>query len=110
VIPRATVLVEELAFRGVVYGLLQRLTSPMRATVAGAVLFGLWHVFPAWRGGAAGDLEVGRAATAAGTFAATTAAGFAFVLLRRRSGSLVAPVMLHLATNSVTFAVAWQLS
>lgn len=107
VIPLATVLVEELAFRGVLHGLLRRLTSPNRTMVLGAVLFGLWHVFPTWRGGAAGGLEATRAVAAAGTFAATTVAGFAFVWLRARSGSLVAPVLLHLATNSVTFAVVW---
>lgn len=41
------------------------------------------------------------------TFLATTAAGVGFEWLRRRSGSLAAPALAHLATNSVTFAVAW---
>lgn len=109
VIPVATVLVEELAFRGVLHGLLQRVLPPGRTLVVGAVLFGLWHVFPTWRGGGvdAGGVEVDRALAAAGTFVATTAAGLAFVWLRVRSGSLVAPILLHVATNSVTFAVAW---
>ncbi len=107
VIPLATVVVEEVAFRGTLHGLLRRVTSPRWTAVAGAVLFGLWHVFPTWRGGAAGDVEVNRELAAAGTFAATTAAGFVFVWLRTRSDSLIAPVMLHLATNSVTFAAFW---
>lgn len=107
VIPLATVVVEEVAFRGTLHGLLRRVTSPRWAAAAGAVLFGLWHVFPAWRGGSAGDVEVSRAAAAAGTFAATTAAGLVFVWLRTRSDSLLAPVMFHLATNSVTFAAFW---
>lgn len=107
VIPLGTVVVEELVFRGVLHGLLRRLWTPAVANLAGAVLFGLWHVFPAWRSGAAGDVEVSRAAAVAGTFAATTAAGFVFTWLRVRSGSLLAPALLHLATNSVTFAVVW---
>lgn len=111
VIPLGTVLVEELAFRGVLHALLTRVGGAGWAWVGGAVLFGLWHVFPAWRGGGVEtDLaEVGRLATTAGTLAATTAAGVAFVWLRVRSDSLAAPVLAHLATNSVTFAVAWLL-
>lgn len=111
VIPLGTVLVEELVFRGVLHGLLVRVTSTTGVLVAGAVLFGLWHVFPAWRGGGVEtDLaDVGRVATVAATLAATTAAGALLVWLRIRSGSVVAPMLAHLATNSVTFAVAWAL-
>jgi len=46
-------------------------------------------------------------AAAAGTFVATFAAGLAFCWLRIRSGSLLAPAMAHLATNSVALVVAW---
>lgn len=109
VIPVGTVLVEELVFRGVLHGLLVQVTSARGALVAGALLFGLWHVFPAWRGGAVDtDLaDVGRVATATATFIATAVAGSAFLWLRVRSKSLVTPILAHLATNSVTFAVAW---
>lgn len=109
VIPLGTVLVEELAFRGTLHALLDRVGGPRWTWVAGALLFGLWHVFPAWRGGSVDtDLaEVGRVATTAATLAATTVAGVVFVWLRVRSDSLVAPVLAHLATNSVTFALAW---
>lgn len=111
VIPLGTVLVEELAFRGTLHALLDRVGGPRWTWVAGALLFGLWHVFPAWRGGSVDtDLaEVGRVATTAATLAATTVAGVIFVWLRVRSDSLVAPVLAHLATNSVTFALAWLL-
>jgi membrane protease YdiL (CAAX protease family) len=109
VIPLGTVLVEELAFRGVLHGLLVRATSTLGVYVAGSLLFGLWHVVPAWRGGGV-DTDVvalGRVALVAGTFAATSLAGVGFVWLRARSASLVAPALAHLATNSVTFALAW---
>lgn len=109
VIPLGTVLAEELAFRGTLHALLERVGGRRWAWAGGAVLFGLWHVFPAWRGGTVdSDLaDVGRAASTAATFAATTAAGLGFIWLRVRSESLVAPVLAHLATNSVTFALAW---
>jgi len=109
VIPIGTVVVEELAFRGVLQGLLDRLLTPTRTLAVGAILFGLWHVFPAWRGGAVQSdvADVGRAAAVAGTLVATTAAGVGFGWLRQRSGSVVAPMLAHLATNSVTFALSW---
>lgn len=98
VIPLGTVLVEELAFRGALHGLLAEVTTPRRGLVAGALLFGLWHLPPIWHEGP-GSL--------AATFAATTVAGAGFTWLRRRSGSIVAPMLAHLATNSTTFALSW---
>ena len=108
VIPLATVVVEEVIFRGVLYGLLRRRLEVWPAAACGAVLFGLWHVYPAWLDeGGAGDAGVGPWAAVAGTFAATFAAGIALTWLRERSGHLVAPVLCHTATNSTIFAVAW---
>ena len=108
VIPLGTVLVEELTFRGVLHSLLSRTTSATGALVLGAAVFGLWHVFPAWR--AAEGAALDRFAVAAGTLAATTIAGAGFVWLRTRSDSLVAPALAHLATNSLAYAAAWFLT
>jgi membrane protease YdiL (CAAX protease family) len=44
----------------------------------------------------------------AGTVAATTAAGVGFSLLRLRSGSVLAPVIVHAAINSSAFIAARQ--
>ncbi|MCB0988426.1 MAG: CPBP family intramembrane metalloprotease [Acidimicrobiales bacterium] len=121
-IPLGTVLVEEMAFRGSLHALLGRfgrgptLDGPrlLRGATAlqwigGSILFGLWHTVPALRGGGIDSdvVEVSSLATALATTAATTVAGAGFIWLRVRSGSLLAPVLVHLATNSVTFAVAW---
>jgi membrane protease YdiL (CAAX protease family) len=98
VIPLGTVVVEEVAFRGSLYGLLSSTTTTRRSMAIGAVLFGAWHVPPI----------VGDAVwIVLGTLLATTAAGVGFIWLRRRSDSLLAPVLAHLATNSVTFALSW---
>jgi membrane protease YdiL (CAAX protease family) len=43
----------------------------------------------------------------AATVVVTTAAGVGLAWLRVRSDSLLAPMLAHLATNSVTFALAW---
>ncbi|HTO00867.1 MAG TPA: CPBP family glutamic-type intramembrane protease, partial [Microthrixaceae bacterium] len=59
-----------------------------------------------WLGGGV-DTGSNRFVTTAITFLATALFGAILVWLRRKSGSLVAPALAHLATNSVTFAVAW---
>src|SRR6201996_4641013 len=85
-IPVGTVLLEEVAFRGVLWGLLRRLHGPVTATAVSSALFGLWHILPSL--GLAGDNEAiggavgtGRSAqvvTVAGTVAFTAASGVVF--------------------------------
>ena len=103
-IPIGTAVVEELAFRGVLLGMLRSRLDLIPAVLVTSVLFGLWHLQPILGGtGSTGH----RAAVAAGTLVATTAAGIGFAWLRIRSGSLVAPIMAHVATNSVSLVAAW---
>lgn len=91
-IPIGTVLCEELAFRGVLAAVADRtLTQPV-ALVVTAVVFGLWHLVPAWGGG--GPREAFTAVLI------TTLGGLVFGLLRQHTGSLLAPMGLHLGTNS----------
>jgi membrane protease YdiL (CAAX protease family) len=117
-IPFGTVLAEEVAFRGVLPAMFRRRFAArrnwaVRADVSSAVLFGLWHILPA--AGLAGanpafqDLPAGAGAAAAvvGSVAGTTAAGLLFSWLKNRSGSLVAPIMLHATINGAGFAFAW---
>jgi len=108
-IPLGTVIFEEVAFRSVLWGLLVRAFGVSAATALSACLFGLWHVLPAM--GLAQTHTSVRAHPSAGrrrvtttvlaTIAFTTIAGVVFAELRRRSGSLVAPVGLHWATNGL---------
>ncbi len=109
VIPLATVIPEELAFRGLLWGLLRRQHGTTIATVVSSLLFGLWHVLPALGGGAAndavidvvGDGAVGTTLRVLGTVLFTAGAGMVFCELRRRSDSLLAPILLHWAVNGV---------
>jgi len=109
VIPLATVIPEEFAFRGVLWGLLRRESGRRVATAVSSALFGLWHVLPAFGGGAAnesvtgvvGDGTVGVVLRVAGTVLFTGLAGVLFCELRARSGSLLAPVLLHWAVNGL---------
>jgi membrane protease YdiL (CAAX protease family) len=106
-IPLTTVIPEEYAFRGVLWGLLRRQSGRRVATAVSSALFGLWHVFPALGGGAAndsvagvlGDGVAGAVLRVAGTVLFTGLAGVLFCELRDRSDSLLAPILLHWAVN-----------
>lgn len=103
-VPLGTVLWEEVAFRGVLLAALLRLLRTRDAVAASAVVFGLWHARPTARALAANDLVDGAVLTVLAVGAGcllTAGAGVLFAALRLRSGSLLAPALLHLATNSL---------
>jgi membrane protease YdiL (CAAX protease family) len=118
VIPFGTVLLEELAFRSVLWGMLSRHQPEWLVLVTTSVLFGFWHVMPALHMGETnrGVSEAVGASTAVavvGTVVLTTIGGLVFGELRRRSGSVLASAGAHWATNAlgVLFGlVAWHLS
>ena len=118
VIPFGTVLFEELAFRSVLWGMLSRHMRPWQVLVTTSGLFGLWHIIPALhvggtnRGVSDAVGVAGSAAIVVGTVVLTTIGGLVFGELRRRSGSVLASVGAHWATNAlgVLFGlVAWRL-
>jgi membrane protease YdiL (CAAX protease family) len=103
-IPAGTVLWEEVAFRGVLLAALLRLLPARTAVATSAAVFGVWHVRPTLGALAANDLVSGPVLTGLAVVVgclATAVAGVLFCWLRLRSGSLVAPVVVHLATNSI---------
>ncbi|WP_248966287.1 CPBP family intramembrane glutamic endopeptidase [Sphaerisporangium perillae] len=127
-VPLGTVLLEEVAFRGVLPAVLRRWHGPGVAVAGSSALFGLWHVLPALdmasanpalSGLARNDTterpaDAGTTAPPAGGGAlrlvvasviSTGVAGVLFHELRRRGG-LAAPSLLHLATNSLGYAAA----
>jgi CAAX protease family protein len=104
-IPLGTVVLEEVAFRGVLLALLRRATSTAAAVAWSSALFGLWHIVPTVEALRANDLAPSLAAVA-GAVLVTAAGGVAFCWLRLRSGSLVAPALAHVATNSVALLIA----
>jgi membrane protease YdiL (CAAX protease family) len=118
-VPLGTVVFEEVAFRGVLWALVEDRAGAAWATAVTAVLFGLWHVLPALdlartNSAVAGSGRRTRLTVAlAGTVLFTTAAGVLFAELRRRSGSLLAPMLLHWATNAAGVlgsALVWSIS
>jgi len=117
-IPLGTVLFEEIAFRGVLWGLLRKGRGTVTATVVSSALFGLWHVLPSLHlsadnqaiGNTVGQGTSGEAISVVGTVLFTGLAGVVFCELRRRSGSILASAGLHWATNGLgvlTAAAIW---
>jgi membrane protease YdiL (CAAX protease family) len=121
IIPLQTVIPEELAFRGVLHGALNRAWGFRGVAAAGSLLFGLWHIatsvglthsnvgFTRLFGGGL----LGTVAGVVMAVAATAVAGFVFTWLRRRSGSLLAPIALHWSLNglgALAAALVWHLS
>ncbi len=108
VIPLGTVLFEEVAFRGVLWGLLRSRHGIAWTTAASSALFGFWHVLPSLRltdvnpavAAVAGGGPRGQALAVAGAVVFTAAAGVLLCELRRR-GSLLAPLGLHWAVNGL---------
>ena len=88
-IPVGTVWSEETAFRGALATLAAGGFGPTGGRALQALTFGLTHI---------PDARAGREPIL-GTVAATGLAGWGFALLAERSGSVLAPMLAHLAIN-----------
>jgi hypothetical protein len=91
--------------------LLERHVGGRRAHVTSALLFGLWHVLPGRK--LATDNAMARRAVGGSktlgaglAVASTIVAGLGFGELRHRSGSLIAPALLHWSFNSGGYLAA----
>lgn len=114
-IPLGTVVLEEIAFRSVLPGLMGARFGLLRGAVLASVCFGLWHVLPALNlnkvnpiardvfGGGLGGKLVAVAFAVVGTLLA----GLWLCLVRYRANSVLASMLAHVATNSISFAIAW---
>jgi membrane protease YdiL (CAAX protease family) len=109
IIPLQTVIPEEIAFRGALHGTLDRAWGFRGVAAAGSMLFALWHIATSLgltsnnvgftRLFGAGFL--GEVIGILLAVVATGVAGFVFTWLRKRSGSLIAPIALHWSLNGL---------
>ena len=114
-IPFGTVLLEEVAFRGVLFGVVRVDCGAAWAVLVSSVAFGLWHILPSLglhtaNLGVRARLGAGRraqVATVTLSILGTALAGAVFCLLRLGSGSLITPMALHWAVNGVGLFFAW---
>jgi membrane protease YdiL (CAAX protease family) len=110
-IPLATAAAEEIAFRGVLLGMLLVWTSPRRALVISSALFGLWHVLPGIEAlettDAVGSDATTQVLAVGGQVIITGIAGAFFGWLRLRSGHVIAPALAHWALNAAAYTAGW---
>lgn len=114
-VPFGTVLFEEIAFRAVLFSMLARRFGVVWAIVISAVLFGLWHVLPSVGtheqnpalGSVVGTGRRGNILAVLASVVTTTIAGIVFAGMRIVSGSVLAPMGLHWATNGLGYAFSW---
>jgi uncharacterized protein len=108
-IPLGTAVFEELAFRGLLLAVISSRTGTTWAIALSSIVFGLWHVAPTIVALRLNGVDPGSAAGLRAIVAAvlvTTLAGVAFSALRIVSGSLLAPVLAHWATNTMGLLAA----
>ena len=116
-IPLGTVVLEEVAFRGVLPALMG--ASPAIRwrwipVLGASILFGLWHILPsigidnanAAVGGALGHNQV---LTTTLAVVSMTIAGVAMCALAHLGKGIKTTMLLHWATNSLGFFAAWML-
>ena len=108
-VPIGTALYEEVLFRGIVFGMLARRTSPLVAALWSSLLFGVWHVLPALDAietNPIGDAFGGSWEPVVAAVISTFVAGMVFVWIRLYSGSILAPIIVHVASNSTAIVAS----
>lgn len=116
-VPFGTVLLEEIAFRAVLFSMLVRRYGLVWGIVASSILFGLWHVLPSIGtheqnpalGSVVGEGRRGNILAVLLSVLTTTIAGALFAGLRLVSGSVLGPMGLHWATNGLGYGFSWLL-
>lgn len=116
-VPFGTVLLEEIAFRAVLFSMLARRYGVVWSIVISSILFGLWHVLPSIGtheqnpalGSVVGEGRKGNILAVALSVLTTAIAGVVFAGLRLVSGSVLGPMGLHWATNGLGYAFSWAL-
>jgi uncharacterized protein len=110
-IPVGTVVLEEVAFRGVLYALLRHAYGTASSTAVSCWLFGLWHVLPARElpklNPVAGRMFHTRPPLVVAAVTTTALTGAVLCELRRRTGSLLPPIALHWAINALGYVTAF---
>jgi membrane protease YdiL (CAAX protease family) len=114
-IPLGTVVLEEIAFRGVLPAVFAKRMSRFRAVVIASALFGLWHVLPSLNladvnpvlEGLLGTGLAGKIGGVAIAVVGTFLLGLWMCFLRYRSGSLLAPTIAHVASNTGGYLFAF---
>jgi len=116
-VPLGTVLLEEIAFRSVLFAMLARRFGLTWAVIISCLMFGLWHVLPSIGtheqnpalGSMVGEGRRGNILAVVLSVITTGLSTLVFIALRLVSGSVLAPMGFHWATNGLGYAFSWIL-
>lgn len=106
-IPLGTVLLEEVAFRGVLLGAWMRHGSVLAAVIGSSAVFGLWHLAPAIdlvRANVAPPLQV---LSVASGVVLSGVGGALFAFLRLSTGGIIGPAVAHWGLNAIGIVAAY---
>ncbi len=117
-IPLGTAFLEETAFRAVLPALLAVRWGVVRGCVGASALFGLWHVLPSLGLHRVNPTITNLVGTGAGStvmtvllaVCGTSATGLLWCWMRYRSGSILATMLGHVATNSIAYTIAFWIA
>jgi len=120
-VPISIVFFEELAFRGLLYGMLKRRTSVWAAITISSAAFGLWHVgvttISTMQTSVAEANKLPQVLQdyvvplgALGGAIVTGLAGVAFCLLRERTDNLAGPIIAHWLADGLMIATLWWMA
>jgi membrane protease YdiL (CAAX protease family) len=102
--PLGTALFEEVAFRGVLPALFAN--EARSGDLAAAGMFAVWHLIPTHHALRVNGIAQGPSSRIVGTLVGSAAAGLAgYVLsrIRRKTGSILSPWLIHSAVNTTSY-------
>jgi membrane protease YdiL (CAAX protease family) len=109
-IPLGTVLFEEVIFRGIFYGYLERRGGPSRALWISSLFFSFWHIVPAYEV-VSYNFRLGLNLTGISYWiiglAGAFCAGIFFALIRRRTGNIAGCLLAHYLINSLALLIIY---
>lgn len=105
-IPLGTVLLEAIAFRGVLFAAVERVRTTAAAVIVTSVAFGLWHIGPTVHELRDVGALLDPLAAVGAVVAITTLGGVLFALLRLVGRSLMASALVHWSMNAAGLVAA----
>ena len=103
-IPLGTVVLEEIAFRGVLYGILLDRLGVRGAFIWSSIIFGLWHIAPTVEPLQGSDLvenDIVLGLAVLGGLVVAALGGLFFCWVRFRTGSIYGPALTHWLVNGL---------
>ncbi len=108
--PLGTIIIEELAFRGILLANLKRFTTVPWAIIGSSAVFAVWHIgvnFHIMETSLKSNQDIVAVVTFAGLYLGVFFAGCIWAALKELTNHLAAPMVAHWVVNSAMFVVVF---